>query len=110
MSGAANGVSFMKINPISSYNVYQSSYKRAVRRLASPVSAESAGKTDTISFSPEAVGQRDISQAAGSILRELNSPESTSRLLELQKAVENGTYRVSTDDLADAILSRSYFG
>lgn len=94
----------MKINPISSYNTYKSSYKRTVQRAASLTQAEGAVKTDTISFSPEAVEQREISQTAGSILRDMNRPESTSRLLALQKAVENGTYRVSADELADAIL------
>lgn len=100
----------MKINPISSYNTYKSSYKRAVQRTVPLAQTEGAAKTDTIAFSPGAVEQREISQTAGGILRDMNRPESTSRLLALQKAVENGTYRVSTDELADAILNRAYFG
>lgn len=106
--GSANGVNTMKINPLSSYNLYSSYAKGTgkVRRTAVPA-PESAGKTDTISFSPEAREQQELSQVTGSILNELNEPESASRLQAIQKAIQDNTYRVSTDELADAILSRS---
>lgn len=99
----------MKINPLSSYGIYRSAYAKEagkVRHTAAPA-AEIAGKTDTISFSPEAREQQELGQVAGAILNELNAPESPSRLQAIQKAIEDNTYHVSTDELADAILKRS---
>ncbi|MCL2248403.1 MAG: flagellar biosynthesis anti-sigma factor FlgM [Oscillospiraceae bacterium] len=92
----------MKINPIMNPNITRSYQANSTRSLTSPQSPK-AGR-DEVTFSAEALSfQKSLQEARESV--EARTPEDMNRIDAIRTAVQNGTYSVSSEDIADRILS-----
>lgn len=52
------------------------------------------------------MNDKKLQQAKSSILYDVSVSTSPSRIAELKLSVQNGTYKISADDLADTILKK----
>lgn len=94
----------MKINPSAGLEQYQKYTKPVKNGTAANAAGKAAPRSDTVSFSDDAVARAEAGRVAGGIAAEVESAASPERLEELRAAVENGTYNVPAGDVADAIL------
>lgn len=103
----------MKINPSGGYGLYQpyvSSVKSGevaqVDTKANEMRAKgaAAANTDKITFSGEASAKAEIGRVTSTVSAEVNSLGSAERLAALREQVQAGTYEVSAEDIADAII------
>lgn len=65
-----------------------------------------ANNTDKITISGEAAAKAELGRLASTVAAEVEGAVSAERLGELRAAVQDGSYYVSSEDLADAMLSR----
>lgn len=98
----------MKINP-SGYEQYQSYVKSVKNREAAQVKSEAKGKqaasnTDKVTLSNEAVARSEYGRVSAAVASEVDGLVSASRLDDLREQVQSGSYYVSTDSLANAII------
>jgi len=92
----------MKINPIMNPNIARS-YQANSNRSVSSAQKPNAGR-DEVTFSAEALSfQKSLQEARDAV--EVRTPEEKSRIDAIKVAVQNGTYNVSSEDIADRILS-----
>ena len=92
----------MKINPMVNPNIartYQANSARDVNSTQTP-----QAKRDEVTFSPEALNFSKSLQAAREST-EARTPEEAKRIDAIKTAVQNGTYKVSSEDIADRIFS-----
>ena len=90
----------MKINPITNPNVLRS------YQASKPVQdkTKAAGSRDEVTFSKEALSfAKAMAEAKDTI--EFRTPEEKARIAEIKNAIKQGDYKVSSDDIADKILS-----
>ncbi len=93
-------------------NVYKqyvksgSSSRRCHNYTYSTGEKASAVKTDSLSFSSEASMFKECGKVIKSAVAEITSPASEDRINSLRQQIKNGTYNVSSDMIADAILDR----
>lgn len=66
-------------------------------------------KHDKVSISPEAASFAEISRSTKTIASEVSSTASQEKINSLKAQIAAGTYKVSADDVADAILDRIAF-
>lgn len=92
----------MKINPIMNPNIARSYQANSARNLSSAQKPR-AGR-DEVTFSAEALSfQKSLQEAREAI--ETRTPEEMNHINAIKAAVNNGTYNVSSEDIADRILS-----
>lgn len=99
----------MNIQPASIRNLYQKSLKDtkpAVKGQPAVAFSHADSKQDTISISADAASRREISEFVSAASAELSRPAGAQRLEQLKAAIENRTYAVSADKVAEAMLSR----
>jgi len=90
----------MKINPILNPNVTRAYQATKPAQQSSKVSP---GR-DEVVFSAEALNfSAALSEARGAL--ELRTPEEQAHIAGIKEQVSNGTYSVSSEDVADKILS-----
>ena len=90
----------MKINPITNPNVLRS------YQATKPVkeTTKSASSRDEVTFSAEALSfSKALTEAKEAL--EFRTPEEKAHIANLKEAVNNGTYRVDSEEIADKILS-----
>lgn len=68
--------------------------------------AKSESKSDSVSFSSDALKNSGIYKLNSSIRAELDSLSGSDRVALIKDAVSNGSYNVPADDVAGAILDR----
>jgi len=90
----------MKINPITNPNVLRS------YQATKPVkeTTKAASSRDEVTFSAEALSFSKAMTEAKEAL-EFRTPEEKAHIANLKEAVNNGTYRVDSEEIADKILS-----
>jgi flagellar biosynthesis anti-sigma factor FlgM len=90
----------MKINPITNPNILRSyQATKPTKEVSKPVS-----NRDEVTFSAEALSfSKALTEAKEAL--ELRTPEEKAHIAEIKEAVNNGTYRVDSEDIADRILS-----
>lgn len=98
----------MKINPTTAYHAYNriSEHLRPARMEEISGQPSQPGKTDQIQISPAAAHSQEVEQYARTVATELCRPAPQQRLDALRAAIQNGEYRVSTEDLADAMMKK----
>jgi len=91
----------MKINPIINPNILRS------YQAAKPVRETNnvASTRDEVTFSPEALSFSKVLSEVKKESLELRSPEERAHIADIKEAVEKGEYNVSSEDIADRILS-----
>jgi len=90
----------MKINPINNPNILRS------YQATKPVreTTKQASSRDEVTFSAEALSfSKALTEAKESL--EFRSAEENARIAEIKDAVNKGEYKVSSEDIADRILS-----
>ena len=100
----------MKINAVSAYGAYQtpSTVRVSGAKRLPGKSAEPAYKTDRISFSREAAGQKEVEDISKAVVRESAKGADPARLERLKTAVADRSYHIPNGALADAILNRAF--
>lgn len=90
----------MKINPITNPNILRTYNATKPTRETGKVEA---GR-DNVTFSPEALSfSKALTKAKEDL--EVRSPEEKARIEEIKELVSKGEYRVSSEDIADRMLS-----
>ena len=90
----------MKINPIVNPNILRS------YQASKPVkdTTKAASTRDEVTFSAEALSfSKALSEAKETL--ELRTPEEKAHIANIKEAVNKGEYHVSSEDIADRILS-----
>lgn len=94
-------------------NVYKQYVNSGSARKCSEFSLGNAGKTvstsskkDSFSLSPEASVLKECSKAVKNSAAEITSSVGEERISYLKKHIADGTYNVSSERIADAILDR----
>lgn len=98
----------MKINS-AGYDQYQSYVKKvkadeAASGKGRTKAAGAAARADTVMLSDQAAARAEAGRIAAGFAADVENVASPERIQELTAAVQSGTYYVSSEDLADAIL------
>lgn len=62
--------------------------------------------TDKVTISGDAARRAEVSRAASGIAAEVDAGVGAERIEALRTSVQNGSYHVAAEDIADAILER----
>ena len=90
----------MKINPITNPNILRSYQATKPARETT----KTTNGRDEVTFSAEALSfSKSLTEAKEAL--EFRSPEEKERISEIKDAVSKGEYKVSSEDIADKILS-----
>ena len=71
-----------------------------------PAGKTVSAKTDSFSLSSEASMFKECGKVIRASVSEITSPADDSRINSLKQQIRNGTYNVSSEQIADAILDR----
>ena len=71
-----------------------------------PAEKAAAAKTDCFSLSSEASMFRECGKVIKSSVAEITAPASENRINSLRQQIQSGTYSISAENIADAILER----
>lgn len=94
----------MKINPSSANHIYLQNKKGEDKRTSLP-EQDAKMKQDSVQLSSEALRRQGIDGLEKKLAQEVNAPASSGRLEAIKTQINNNQYRVSTEDLAEAILA-----
>ncbi|MCI8622803.1 MAG: flagellar biosynthesis anti-sigma factor FlgM [Provencibacterium sp.] len=104
-------INFSAMNKL--YGVQGSSFTTGAETIAHRAAAtgtltQAPEKTDVISISPQGNLQREIGRVSKSVMAGIRQTdaEDSARIDDLRAQIENHTYHVPTDLLANAILGR----
>lgn len=86
--------------------VKSGSSKRCHRYSYSAAETAVAAKKDSFSLSSEASMFKECGKVIRASVAEITAPADDSRINSLRQQIRNGTYNVSSEQLADAILDR----
>ena len=104
----------MNIKSLSALNFYksnsvgasQSTTGTGTKNEVAKEHALAAEKKDTVQISSEAATLRDINRMVKAVMKDIEEFDSPARLHDIKTAIENSTYNVSSQDVADEILTR----
>ncbi|NLK70433.1 MAG: flagellar biosynthesis anti-sigma factor FlgM [Clostridiales bacterium] len=99
----ANG--FNKINSVSSSKIKSSD----VSTQSSVTAMKADKKSDIITISAEGTFQAELDREIKDISEEINEISSDEKINAIKEQITNGTYFVSSEDVADAILDKLWF-
>ena len=94
----------MKINPSSANHIYLNNQKAGEKRPAQ-LEQDLKQKQDSVQLSPEALRRQSVEGLEKKLAQEVHAPASQGRLEALKAQINNNQYRISNEDLADAILA-----
>jgi len=90
----------MKINPITNPNILRSYQANKLSKEETKV----ASSRDQVTFSKEALSfSKALTEAREEL--EFRTPEEKAHIAKIKDAVKKGEYKVSSEDIADKILS-----
>ncbi|WP_312643751.1 flagellar biosynthesis anti-sigma factor FlgM [Hydrogenoanaerobacterium sp.] len=98
----------MEIKPTAGYNIYKANMRNTSNpENSSAKSAPSAatGKMDTISISAQGAQQKEAAKLTAAITKEVTADADAAKIDALKKAVQNGTYHIPAEKIAQAILN-----
>ena len=93
-------------------NSYQTAKLNPSGRKSSAIKDEKGitsgikAKADSISISSDASNYGEISRLSNAIRSEIDAANGAERLASIKEAIRNGSYSVSSDEVAGAILDR----
>lgn len=96
----------MRIENNRAIQFYQRTAAAASVKKEEGVSPASAGKTDQVSISAEAVRKYELNSVTQNTAIEVETEVSPARLQQLSAKIAAGEYRIPTDSLVNAILGR----
>ncbi len=96
----------MRIDPKNNVNgVYDTSFNKNSKVADNSVSKENKKNIDRVEISPAASKYDQISSIKDKIISEVERGTSPEKLRQLKVQIENGTYHVSSEDIAKAIVN-----
>jgi len=98
----------MEIKPSSGFNIYKANARSAMNcenSVGKSVSSAAPNKMDTISISAQGAQQKETAKLVSSITKEITADADSAKVNALKTAIQNGTYSVSAEKIADAILN-----
>lgn len=105
----------MKINPSVGFEHYQS-YMQSVKNTDLPAAkqqpelqktpAVAGPNTDTVQISEDAALRAETERMAKSMANEVENSATQDRIDQLRASVQAGTYNVSSQEIAQAIISK----
>lgn len=98
----------MKINGsgLERYQSVVSSLKAGEAGKGKAPGRAAAANTDKVTISGDAARRAEVSRAASGIAAEVDAGVGAERIEALRASVQNGSYHVAAEDIADAILER----
>jgi anti-sigma28 factor (negative regulator of flagellin synthesis) len=99
-------VVIVKIDPSKISDLYEA-YARYSSNANSGVNKESELSKDRVEISDVGMGASSIASLRTRIVSEIETGADEQRLLELKNSIKNGTYYVSNEDIAGAMLNAS---
>jgi len=88
------------------YDVKSGSSKRYPNFGYTNVGKTAVAKTDSFSLSSEASMFRECGKVIKASVAEITAPADENRINSLRQQIKNGTYNISSEKIADAILDR----
>lgn len=96
----------MRIDPKNMDGIYETTVKKNASALAGDANGNSPkAKTDRVEISKALKGRSEADVAASVVVSQIDAGASPEKLHKLKSAIAAGTYHVSSDDIADAMLS-----
>lgn len=72
----------------------------------SPVSEQKTDKSDKVLISSAATQQYEIYKMTKAVMKEIDSIDMSKEVEAIKSQIENNTYQISPDKIANAVLSR----
>jgi anti-sigma28 factor (negative regulator of flagellin synthesis) len=96
----------MKINPSQIDKLYNALAAESASTAPKEAEKQQAaiGSTDSLSLSEAAKNRSEIDSAVNLVVTETTKSASAERLLRFKNEIQNGTYRVPSDAIAEAML------
>lgn len=85
-------------------NIYKKNMNGADSKTAESI--HNTANTDVVSFSEEGIRQSEFGKIVRTIAAEVSADSPADRIQSLRASIEAGTYSVTGEMIADAILSR----
>lgn len=95
----------MRIDRNQALQYYENTKNVSSAKSDNIAASSSLSKTDSISISSEASRKIEIAATVQNIATDVETSVSRAKLQQLSAQIEAGTYKVSTNQLADAILN-----
>ena len=86
-------------------SIHEVSIKNNLSTSQNNLEKEEKLNQDRIEISPSVSDYDGLSSVKDEVVKEVEAPTSPDKLRSLKSQIENGTYHISSDDLAAAILS-----
>ena len=102
----------MKINPSQIDKLYNALAAESASSTASKEAEKQAviGSTDSLSLSEAAKNRSEIDSAVNLVVTEATKNTSAERLLRFKNEIQNGTYRVPSEAIAEAMMGNTALG
>lgn len=96
----------MKINPSQIDKLYNALAAESTSSASkeSDKQQASVGSTDSLSLSEAAKNRSEIDSAVNMVVTDTTKNASAERLLRFKNEIQNGTYRVPSEDIAEAMI------
>lgn len=98
----------MKINSTLLNKAYRTGVTTKDKKSSSATILPEGMNTDKVSMSSSALSANFASKVSKNVAEEIESSYSTTSLEALKSAIQNGTYNISEEKLADAILGKTW--
>lgn len=95
----------MRVDPKANVNaVYEMNAKNTLATAQNGLGKEEKLNQDRIEISPGADAYDELSSVKEKVIGEIEAGTSADKLRSLKAEIENGTYHISSEDIASAIL------
>jgi len=94
----------MKIDPSKVAGIYEANVSKNVSKSNNDVKNEISTSRDRIELSKTGVKYSEISSLKSKVIDEIDKGTDAEKIQSLKAAINNGTYRVSSNDIAAAMI------
>jgi flagellar biosynthesis anti-sigma factor FlgM len=95
----------MKIDPTKVAGIYEANVSKNVSKSNIDTKKETYGSRDRIEISKTGAKYNEISALKSKIINEIDKGTSTEKIQRLKSEINNGTYQVSSNNIADAMIN-----
>jgi anti-sigma28 factor (negative regulator of flagellin synthesis) len=102
----------MKINPSQVDKLFNALAAESASSASKEADKQQAavGSTDSLSLSDAAKNRSDIDSAVNLVVTDATKNTSAERLLRFKNEIQNGTYRVPSEAIAEAMMGKTVSG
>lgn len=99
-------IRFNALNSYQANKISPSGRRNSQIKGEKPVTSGIEAKADSISISSDAASYGEIYKLGNAIRSEIDAANPADKIASIKEAIRNGSYSVSSDDVAGAILDR----